>query len=164
MGFPILVRRHLYIESGPRSLSPIQSLNQCQEHVSPIHSLSQEAPVPGKLHMVQKRHITQYFTSPMFQITQTQDIFSLADAAWKHPKYPCFCILPLEFEVNIDIHKHKTVSLYIQIAINIQRTECLGTPDCKNTENMSIDFIWLNVQAKYLIPTILYHFKWDMAL
>ena len=39
--------------------------------------------------------------------TQTQDIFSLADAAWKHPKYPCFCILPLEFEVNIDIHKHE---------------------------------------------------------
>ena len=39
-------------------------------------------------------------------ITQTQDLFSLADAAWKHPKYPIFCILPLEFEVNIDIHKH----------------------------------------------------------
>ena len=40
-------------------------------------------------------------------ITQTQDIFSLADAAWKHPKCPCFCILPLEFEFNIDIYKHK---------------------------------------------------------
>ena len=40
-------------------------------------------------------------------ITQTQDIFSLADSAWKHPKYPCFCILPPEFEVNIDIHKHE---------------------------------------------------------
>ena len=44
-------------------------------------------------------------------ITQTQDIFSLADAAWKHPKYPCFCILPLEFEINIDIHKHKNSQL-----------------------------------------------------
>ena len=41
------------------------------------------------------------------QITQTQDIFSLADAAWKHPKYPCFCILPPEFEVNIDILQHE---------------------------------------------------------
>ena len=42
-----------------------------------------------------------------FEITQAQDIFSLADAAWKHPKYPCFCILPLGFEVNIDMHKHE---------------------------------------------------------
>ena len=41
------------------------------------------------------------------RITQTQDIFSLAGTAWKHPKYPCFCILPLEFDVNIDIHKHE---------------------------------------------------------
>ena len=40
-------------------------------------------------------------------ITQTQDIFFLADAAWKHPKHPCFWILPLEFEVNIEIHKHE---------------------------------------------------------
>ena len=32
---------------------------------------------------------------------------SLADAAWKHPKYPCCCILPREFEGNIDIHKHE---------------------------------------------------------
>ena len=43
-----------------------------------------------------------------FPITQTQDIFSLVDAAWKHAKYPCFCTLPLEFEVNIDIHKHES--------------------------------------------------------
>ena len=40
-------------------------------------------------------------------ITQTQDIFSLVDIAWKHPKYPCFCILPLEYEVNTDLHKHE---------------------------------------------------------
>ena len=32
---------------------------------------------------------------------------SLADAAWKHPKYPCICILPPEFGVNIYIHKHE---------------------------------------------------------
>ena len=38
---------------------------------------------------------------------QTPDIFSLADAAWIHPKYPRFCILPPEFGVNIDIHKHE---------------------------------------------------------
>ena len=99
-------------------------------------------------------------------ITQTQDIFSLTGAAWKHPKHPCFCILPLEFEVNIDIHKHenmKTLRLYIQTSINPQR-KCLGTPDCKNMWNVLIDFIWINVQAKYFIQTILYHFKWDMAL
>ena len=40
-------------------------------------------------------------------IAQTQDIFSLTDAAWKHPKSPCFCILPPEFEVNNEIHKHE---------------------------------------------------------
>ena len=83
-------------------------------------------------------------------ITQTQDIFSLADVTRKHPKYPFFCIMPLEFKVNIDIHKHEN-----------SEGICLGTPDCKNMENIIIDFIWLNVQAKYLIQTILYHFKWD---
>ena len=57
----------------------------------------------------------------------------------------------------------KTVRFYVQTAINLQR-KCLGTPDCKNMENMLIDFIWLNVQAEYLIQTILYHFKWDIAL
>ena len=49
-----------------------------------------------------------------FIITQTQDIFSLVDASWKHPEYPCFCILPPEFEVNIDIHKHEnSVVIYL---------------------------------------------------
>ena len=57
----------------------------------------------------------------------------------------------------------KTVRLYIQTAINLQR-KCQGTPDYKNMENMLIDFTWLNVQAKYLIQTILYNYKWDMAL
>ena len=40
-------------------------------------------------------------------ISPIPDIFSLVDAAWKHPKYPWFWILPLEFAVNIDIHKHE---------------------------------------------------------
>ena len=40
----------------------------------------------------------------------------------------------------------KTVRLYIQTAMNLQR-KCLWNPDCKNMEN-----------------TILYHFKWYMAL
>ena len=57
----------------------------------------------------------------------------------------------------------KTVRFYVQTAINLLR-KCLGTPDCRNMENMLIDFIWLNVQAKYLKQTILYHFKWNMAL
>ena len=41
------------------------------------------------------------------QMTQTPDIFSLVDAAWKHTQYPCLCILPLEFGVNIHIRKHE---------------------------------------------------------
>ena len=31
-------------------------------------------------------------------ITWTTDIFSVADAAWKHIKYLCFCILPIELK------------------------------------------------------------------
>ena len=100
---------------------------------------------------------------PCLRMPQTPDIFSVADAAWKHPKYPCFCILSLEFVVNIDIQNMKTVKFYVQPAIN-HHMKCLGTPDCKYMENMSVDFIWLNAQAKYLIQTILCHFKWDMAL
>ena len=57
----------------------------------------------------------------------------------------------------------KTVRIYVQTAINLQR-KCLGTPDCRNMKNMLTDFTWLNVQPKYLIQTILYDFKWDMAL
>ena len=83
---------------------------------------------------------------------------SLADAAWKHPKYPRFNILPLEFGINIDIHKHEHMRFYVQTAINPQR-RCLGTPDCKNMENALIYFIWLNIQAKYLIQTISFHFE-----
>ena len=49
----------------------------------------------------------------------------------------------------------KTVKFYVQIAINLQK-KCLRTTDCKNMENMLIDFIWVNVHAKYLIQTILY--------
>ena len=100
---------------------------------------------------------------PCLRMPQTPDIFSVADAAWKHPKYPCFCILSLEFVVNIDIQNMKTVKFYVQPAIN-HHMKCLGTPDCKYMENMLVDFIWLNAQAKYLIQTILCHFKWDMAL
>ena len=43
-------------------------------------------------------------------------------------------------------------------------SKCLETPDGENMENMLMDFIWLNVQAKYLTQTILYYFKWNMAL
>ena len=77
---------------------------------------------------------------PCLRMPQTPDIFSMADAAWKHPKYPCFCILSLEFVVNIDIQNMKTVKFYIQPAIN-HHMKCLGTPDCKYMENMSVDFI-----------------------
>ena len=82
----------------------------------------------------------------------TPKYISPVDVAWKDPKSSCFYILPLD-----------TVRFYVQTTINLQR-KCLGTSDCRNMENILIDYIWLNVQAKYLIQTILYHFKWDMAL
>ena len=77
--------------------------------------------------------------------------------------YPCFCILPPEFGVNIDILKHENNEVLCSNR-NKSPRKCLGTPNCKYMENMLVDFIWLNVQAKYLEQTILYHFKWDMAL
>ena len=57
----------------------------------------------------------------------------------------------------------KTARFYVQTATNIQR-KCRGTPDWTYTEDMFIDFTWLNIQAKYLIQTILYHSKRDEAL
>ena len=90
----------------------------------------------------------------------TPDIFSLAEAAWKHHRYPCFCIFPLEFGVNIDIHKHGKSEVLC--------SNRYKSPDCKYMENILIDFIWLNVQAKYLIQAILYHYygmpNWTLML
>ena len=42
--------------------------------------------------------------------------------------------------------------------------KCLLTPECRTMENIFVDLIRLNVQAKSPIQTILYQFKWDMAL
>ena len=42
----------------------------------------------------------------MAAITQTSYIFSLADAVWNIPSTHV-SVLPLEFGVNIDIHKHE---------------------------------------------------------
>ena len=77
------------------------------------------------------------------------------------PNVSAYC--PEGFGSTLTYINMKTVRLYVQTAINLQR-KCLGTPGCKNMENIFINFIWLNVQAEYLIQTILYHFKWDMAL
>ena len=104
-----------------------------------------------------------HFLYTSVSITHTQDIFSLADATRKHSKYPCFCILPLEFGVNIDMHKHEN-SEVIYSNRNKSPKGMSGNSRLQKHGNMLIDFIWLNVQAKYLIHTILYHFKWDMAL
>ena len=96
-------------------------------------------------------------------ITQTPDIFSLADAAWKQHKHPCFCILPLEFGVNTDIYKHENNEVLCSNP-NKSPKEMAGNSRLQNMEHVLIDFILLNVQAKYLIQTILYHFKWDVTL
>ena len=44
---------------------------------------------------------------------QTPDIFSLVDAAWKHPKLiPMFLHIAARVWVNIDIHKHENSSMF----------------------------------------------------
>ena len=57
----------------------------------------------------------------------------------------------------------KTVRFYVQTAVNLQR-KSLCPPECKNLGNMLIDFIWLNIQTKYVLQTMLYYLEWDMAL
>ena len=56
---------------------------------------------------VQRLQTCWYACGSVQGIPPTPDIFSLADATWKHPKYPWFCILLLDIGVNIDIHKHE---------------------------------------------------------
>ena len=92
------------------------------------------------------------------RITWTQDIFFLVDAVWKHHKYPCFYILPLDLGSTLTCINMKTVRFYVKIALNLQRI-CLGTPDCKYTDNMVIDFNWLNMQAKSPTQPVLYQFN-----
>ena len=77
----------------------------------------------------------------------TQHIFYLVDTAWKHHKYQCFWILPLEFGSTLNYINMKTVRFYVKTTINLQK-KYLGTPDCKYTEKIFVDFIWLDVQAK----------------
>ena len=113
-----------------------QSMHLCPEHVSLIHSLSPwpnlthwgRDKMDDIFQMTFSNEFSQMkmyefwfkislkfvlegscnnFPTLVHMLTQTQDIFSLATVAWKHLKYPCFCLLPLEFEVNIDIHKHE---------------------------------------------------------
>ena len=117
---------------------------------------------------ISRTYLSSWWFNRLFdvcQMTQTPDIFSLVNAAWEHTKYPCFCILPLEFGVNIDICKHENSEVLCSNRNNPpppppkKKKKCLGTVNCKNMENMLIDVIWLNVQPKYLIQAILYHFK-----
>ena len=93
-------------------------------------------------------------------ITWTPDIFSLADTAWKHHKYPCFCILPLEFGVNIDMHKHEKGEVLCYNP-NKSSKEMPGNPSLQ-IHGRHYHRYHL---AKYASPiqTILYQFKWDMA-
>ena len=69
--------------------------------------------------------------------------FSLVDAAWKHPKYPCFYILPLEFVVNIDIniHKHENSEVLCSNQNKSQKEMSGKSRLQKNMENMLLDFI-----------------------
>ena len=107
------------------------------------------------------KHVYTY-TGPYNKINP--QLYFRRQTAWKHPKYPCFCILALEVEVVIDIYIDiKAVRFYVQTTINLQR-KCLRTPDCNYMENMLRDFNWLNVKATSLLQGILYQFQWDKAL
>ena len=88
---------------------------------------------------------------------------ALAGRAWKHPKYPWFCILPLEFGVNIDIQKHENSEVLCSNR-NKSSKKMPRKPWLQIHENILIDFIWLNVQTKSLIQTILYQSRWGIAL
>ena len=59
--------------------------------------------------------------------------------------------------------KHEN-SEVIYSSRNKSRKGMSGNSRLQKHEKHVIDFIWLNVQAKYLIQTISYHFKWDMTL
>ena len=96
------------------------------------------------------------------QCPKPQIYISLVDATWKHPKYTCFQILPLEFGVNINIYKHENSEI-LYSNHNKSQTKMSGNSRLQMHGKMLIDFIWRNVQAKYLMQTILCHFKWDMA-
>ena len=97
-------------------------------------------------------------------ISQTPGTFFPGGRSMKTSKIPMFLyIVARVWGSTLTYINMNTVRSYVQTAVNLQR-KCLGTPDCKNMENMLIDFISLNVQAKYFIQIILYHFKWDMAL
>ena len=84
---------------------------------------------------------------PVVWIPQTPDIISLSDAVCKYPKYPWFCILSLEFGVNIDIHKHKN-SVVLCSNRNKSPKVMFGNSRLQIHGNMLIDFIWLYVQTK----------------
>ena len=55
---------------------------------------------------------------------------SWQDKTWKHHKYPCFCLLMLEFGGSLMYINMKTVGLYATVTINL-KWKCLATPDWK---------------------------------
>ena len=72
----------------------------------------------------------------------------------KTSQIPMFLHIAASLGSTLTYINMKTVRFYVETAINLQR-KCLGTPDCKNMENMLINFIWrVKVQDKYLMETI----------
>ena len=133
--------------------------------------------VKAFLHNVNSKHIAPHLHNssivnhtPSLKIKhlsngmpQTPDIFSLVDAEWKHPKTPMFLHIAARVR-GLDIHKHENSEVLCSNRNKCSKEMSVNSRLQKNMENMIIDFIWLNVQVKYLIQTISCHVKWDMSL
>ena len=78
------------------------------------------------------------------------DNMKTENISMKHHKYPCFCILPLEFGVNIYIRKYENSEVLCWNPYKFPK-ETSGNSRLQIHGNMSIDITWLNIQAKYLI-------------
>ena len=78
------------------------------------------------------------------QLPKPQIYLFLADAAWKHLKYLCFYILPLQLGVNNEIYKHDNDEVICSNRRRNKSPKEMSGNSRLHTENMLIDFIWLN--------------------
>ena len=67
----------------------------------------------------------------------------------KHTQYPCFCILPLEFGVNIHIRKHENSEVLCSNRSKSPKEKSVHSRVQKPREH--INRFYLTVQAKYVL-------------
>ena len=70
-------------------------------------------------------------------------------------KYPCFCLLPLEFGVNIDIHKHENSEVPCWNCNKFWKE--MSGDSTLQIHGKHVNRFHLTAQAKCLVQTILYH-------